>query len=361
MQLYAERHYGCRVNEYGWRGHQLLVLENEVLRVGVVASKGADILELRYKPRDVDFLWHSPHVLLPPAGYVPTAAAPLGAFFDYYAGGWQESLPAGNGAPTYAGAPLGLHGEVATMPWDVRVLEDTPERIAVEFSVRARRTPFWLRRTMVLEREQPFVRLDEVLVNEGEEPMPFVWGHHPAFGPPFLSPDCVLELPPAPVVVSEGMAYGRLEPGRYEAWPDLRERGGRPLDASVVPDKAARAHDTLYLDLSGLQRLRQASVQACAAVRNRALGLGVGLEWDARAFPYVWIWQAYGGAWGYPYYGRTYHVALEPFNAPIGTLEDAVRTGTGGRLGPGEVLSTTLRAGAIAGDAPFAGFGHGAA
>lgn len=122
MQLYAERHYGCRVNDYGWRGQRLIVLENELLRVGVVASKGADILELRYKPRDVDFLWHSPHPLLPPAEFVPTSAAPLGAFFDYYAGGWQESLPAGNGAPTYAGAPLGLHGEVTTMPWDVSLL-----------------------------------------------------------------------------------------------------------------------------------------------------------------------------------------------------------------------------------------------
>src|SRR5262245_702486 len=50
MEYYAERHYGCRVTEYGWRGHRLVVLENEVLRVGVVATKGADIVELRYKP-----------------------------------------------------------------------------------------------------------------------------------------------------------------------------------------------------------------------------------------------------------------------------------------------------------------------
>lgn len=350
MHYDVDRHYGCRVTEYGWRGHRLIVLENELLRVGVVASKGADILELRYKPRDVDFLWHSPHPLLPPAEYVPTVAAPLGAFFDHYAGGWQESLPAGNGAPTYAGAPLGLHGEVTTMPWDVRVQEDDADRVAVQFSVRARRTPFWLRRTMLLERERPYVRLDETLVNEGEEPMPFMWGHHPAFGPPFLAPGCVLDLPPAPVVVPEGMPYGRYEPGRYDSWPLLRDRRDHPVDASEVPGKDTRMADTLYLDLSG-------RVTAYAAVRNPALGLGVGLEWDARVFPYLWSWQVYGGAWGYPYYGRTYHVALEPFNAPIGTLADAVRDGTGGRLGPGESLSTSLRAGALTNDEPFTGFG----
>src|SRR5579859_6313694 len=194
MHYYSERHFGCRVTEYGWRGHRLIVLENEVLRVGVVATKGADIVELRYKPRDIDFLWHSPHPLLPPGEYVPTSASALGAFLDYYPGGWQESLPAGNGAPAESGAPLGLHGEVSTMPWDVRVEQDEAERVAVLFAVRARRTPFWLRRTMVLERAALFVCLDETLVNEGEEPVPFMWGHHVAFGPPFLAPGCIIEL-----------------------------------------------------------------------------------------------------------------------------------------------------------------------
>jgi galactose mutarotase-like enzyme len=347
MQLYSDRHFGCRVNEYGWRGHRLIVLENELLRVGVVASKGADILELRYKPRDVDFLWRSPHPLLPPAEYVPTSAAPLGAFLDYYPGGWQESLPAGNGAPTWQGAPLGLHGEVATMPWEVSLEQDEPERVAVRFAVRARRTPFWLRRTMALERETPYVSLDEILVNEGEEPAAYMWGHHVAFGPPFLAAGCILEAPAAPVVVPEGMPHGRYQPGRYDRWPWLRDRDGRPIDASRAPGKEARVADTLYLaDLA----------TGYAAVRNHDLGLGVGLEWETQVFPYLWSWQAYGGAWGYPYYGRTYHVALEPFNAPIGTLEDALRSGTGGNLAPGAHARTTLRAGAIAGDAPFTGF-----
>jgi len=349
MRIHTERHHGCRVNEYVWRGHRLVVLENELLRVGVVASKGADVVELRYKPRDLDFLWHSPHPLLPPAEYVPTTPTPNGTFFDQYHGGWQESLPAGNGVPVYERAALGLHGEVSSLPWDVRIVEDLAERIAVEFSVRGRRTPFWLRRTMILERETPFVRLDETLVNEGEEPVPYMWGHHPAFGPPLISADCVIDLPPAPFVVSANQQHGRYEPGRHETWPLARDRQGQPLDASLVPPKDARAVDTLYAELTGQQK-------GYAAIRNQALGLGVGLDWDTAVFPYVWCWQAYGGAWGYPYYGRTYHVAIEPFNAPIGSLEDAIRTGTGGRLYPGGEVSTTLRAGAVDGATPFTGF-----
>ena len=348
-RIYAERHHGCRVNEYGWRGHRLVVLENELLRVGVVASKGADVVELRYKPRDLDFLWHSPHPLLPPAEYTPTLPTPNGTFFDQYHGGWQESLPAGNGTPVHERASLGLHGEVSSLPWDVRLVQDEADRVAVEFSVRARRTPFWLRRSMVLESERPYVTLEETLVNEGEEALPYMWGHHPAFGPPLVSADCVLELPAAPFVVSANQAHGRYEPGRYERWPEARGRHGQALDASIVPPKEARAVDTLYVELAG-------QPAGYAAVRNTVLGLGVGIEWDASVFPYVWCWQAYGGSWGYPYYGRTYHVAIEPFNAPIGSLEDAVRMGTGGRLGPGERVSTSLRAGAVTGDRPFRGF-----
>jgi hypothetical protein len=54
------RHHGCRIAEYQFKGHRLIVLENRVLRAAVLATKGADILELRYKPLDIDVLWHPP-------------------------------------------------------------------------------------------------------------------------------------------------------------------------------------------------------------------------------------------------------------------------------------------------------------
>ena len=345
---YAERHHGCRVTEYGWRGHHLVVLENDRLRVGVVASKGADIVELRYKPLDLDFLWHSPHPLLPPGEAVPTTPSGTGTFFDQYHGGWQESLPAGNGVPALGRAQLGLHGEVSSQPWDVRLVEESDASVAVEFSVRGRRTPFSLRRTMRLERETAYVTLEETLVNEGEEPVPFMWGHHPAFGGPLLVEGAVLELPPAPVTVRE-MPTPRLAAGEYATWPQLRDREGREVDASTLPGKAARTADTLYLDLAGHER-------GYAALRDYGRGIGVGLEWDASVFRYVWSWQVCGGAWGYPFYGRAHLVAIEPFTAPLGSLEDAVKTGHARTLDAGEAIETSLRAGAVLGREPFTGF-----
>src|SRR5947207_856964 len=101
MTLYAQRVHGCRVEEYAWRGHRLIVIENELLKLGVIATKGADIVEFRYKPRDLDVLWHAPQPLPPAGQFVPTTARSQGAFLDYYPGGWQEIFPNAGPATLY--------------------------------------------------------------------------------------------------------------------------------------------------------------------------------------------------------------------------------------------------------------------
>lgn len=307
-------------------------MENEVLRVSVVPTKGADVVELRHKPSDVDVLWHSPHPLLPPGLSVPTAPTPEGSFFDQYHGGWQESLPSGNGPSQHAGAHTGLHGEVATLPWDVQVERDDPESVGVRFSVLGRRTPLRLLRTMSLRRASPTLLIEEELINEGEEEVPFIWGHHIALGPPFLSEDCRIEVPAASATVPSSSNSARYSPGSYR-WPDLSDRDGKAVDAGDVPPKDVRTNDSLYLSELPEGRL---------AVRNRKLGLAVTLWWDLQVFPYLWCWQAFGGLWGYPYYGRAYLLAIEPFNAPITSLDEAVHDGTARALQPGEHVDTRL-------------------
>ena len=48
------RNFGCRLTKMVLAGYRAVVLENEKLRVTVIADKGADIYEFLYKPRDVD-------------------------------------------------------------------------------------------------------------------------------------------------------------------------------------------------------------------------------------------------------------------------------------------------------------------
>jgi galactose mutarotase-like enzyme len=189
MNLYSQRYHGCRIDEFQWRGHRLIVLENELLRVSVLASKGADVLELRYKPRDLDLLWHAPQPVLPPGQEIPTRMRAQGSFLDFFPGAWVEVLPNAGPASVYKNAELGQHGEVALLPWDVRVLQDSESRVEVEFSVQTLRTPFQLVRRMSLQARSTTLVLDEKVSNLGEETMSYQWGHHPAFGEPFSKKD----------------------------------------------------------------------------------------------------------------------------------------------------------------------------
>ena len=79
-----ERNYGCRITEYIYRGLRTIILENELIRVTILADKGSDIIEFLHKPTDTDFLWRSPLGVKDPSIFVPTTASPRGAFLDDY-------------------------------------------------------------------------------------------------------------------------------------------------------------------------------------------------------------------------------------------------------------------------------------
>jgi len=323
------------VNEYEWQRQQLIVMENELLRIGVLASKGADIVEVRYKPRDLDVLWHAAQPVLSPAEYVPTTAPAAGSFLDYYEGGWQEILPSAGPGSTVLGAPLGLHGEVSLLPWDVRVTCDTAERVEVEFSVETMRTPFRIRRRMILESGAAQLRLEEDLRNLGEESVPFAWGHHPVFGPPFLAEGCTIELPPCQVEVpaySAGLRR-RFAMGGPSPFPELAGIDGRPQRVDMVQSKESRTEDVLLV--SGF-------AVGWWKLRNPALQLALALSWEPKTFPYLWCWQMYGGHWGYPDYGRSFALGLEPFNCPIMPLAECVERNVARSLGAGESVTTAL-------------------
>src|SRR5437762_12856774 len=101
---------GCRISlDYTYKGMRVAFLENELLEVGILVDKGADVFQFRYKPKDLDFLWHSPIPMRKP--FVATSALPDGPFPDYFYGGWQDVLTsAGSAAGSAFGTYHGPHG-----------------------------------------------------------------------------------------------------------------------------------------------------------------------------------------------------------------------------------------------------------
>lgn len=79
MHYQNKRNYKYRVSDsWEFRGLKTVIIENELLRVVVLADKGADVYQLIHKPTDVDFLFRSPTKIKDPKKFLPTTNDPIG-------------------------------------------------------------------------------------------------------------------------------------------------------------------------------------------------------------------------------------------------------------------------------------------
>ena len=323
-ELYTHtRNYGCRLRRFTWNGVDMLTLENAKLKVAVALGKGADIVEMVYKPLDIDCMWHSFNPL-GGANHLPTVAASGGSFLDAYAGGWQDLCPTYGSPAHFQGGQVGVHGEACLYPWDCQALRDEVDCVEVLLKLRLQRTPFRLEKRLKIEGDSPRLDMHETIVNEGGTAQSFMWGQHPAFGAPFLDDSVRLRLAGEPqVTVPESVIvhHTPFERAVSGKWPCLPGKGGRMIDLS----RAYAPEDRLYMEycISDLQEGRYDLV-------NQNLGLGVRMRWDLEKCPYLWVWGLYRGIDAYPWYGRSYVMAVEPWSTFPADYDAAVANG--GRL-----------------------------
>lgn len=313
-----QRCFGARYSDkYKYDDLRVIVMENELLRISILLDQGTDIFEFLYKPKDVDFMLRTPTGIRNRAKYCSSWETDY-SFMDYYEGGWQELFPHGSAPTKYLDARIGQHGEVWGLPWEYSVLKDTPEEVSIKFQVRTVRTPFLLEKTLTLRSGEAILRIAERVTNEGVAPYEFMWGHHIAFGPPFLSTDCVIDADAEMVRVDD------VE----NAWP----KGGDGVDHSrLIPVKREDEQMKYLLNLRS----------GWYAFTNTTLKVGFGAAWDPKVFDRVWIWQEFGYTKGYPWYGRVFASALEPFSSLPRAHEQGTRLL---RLEGGGVLETEWKA-----------------
>jgi hypothetical protein len=262
---------------------------------------------------------------------------------DTYEDDWQTVLPGGGFPSVIGGAAMGLHAEVNTIPWDSVIEEDTPEAVSLRCSVRTYRTPFFFEKTLRLTSDSPVLEIEQVLVNEGEETAHCVWGEHIALGAPFLSEDCVIDLPGGHIInhPSDFHPNNKLKTGHESAWPMTELSDGTPHDLSKVPSRDFRGYDQSYITNMP---------EGWYAITNQRMKVGFGVRFPSRVYRYLWYWQSLGGGTGYPWYGRTYNIGLEPFTSFTNEgLEVAIKNGTALRVEPGREVRTSLKAVAYSG------------
>jgi len=181
-------------------------------------------------------------------------------------------------------------------------------------------------------------KIDEQVFNLADEPMDVMWGHHPAFGPPFLDDSCRIDLPPCVGTTARAEPWpgSELEYGVEFEWPLAPRKGDGARDLSVIPGPESKIAD--WIRFSGFDR-------GWYGITNGRSQVGFGLRWDAKVFRHLWFWHVFGGMPGYPWYGRNYNFALEPWTSyPDGGLLRAIDNGSAMRIGPLSSVTTRMLA-----------------
>ncbi|MGQ9662218.1 MAG: DUF4432 family protein [Kiritimatiellia bacterium] len=284
---------------HGW---QALVLENEKVAVTVLPEYGGWIWSIRYKPRHCELLWQCPRGL-PSHDDPPVVTDPLYAYHARTLGAWPEIFPHGS-APTEAyGAKLPMHGEVALRAWECEIVRNSEDEPTVHMAVECHLLPLRLERTLKLEAGGARLRLEETVTNYSAVPVDFMWGHHPLFAAPLLSAESR--------IVAPARYWLNDDAFRPHPWPG---RGSR--NKAACPAQGAETCEMFYLD---------SLAAGWCALLNPVERIAAILSWDLDVFRYVWIWREANKAKGYPYFGRAYAVALEPFSSLPGAREKGLR------------------------------------
>lgn len=320
------------------RGFSALRIENDLLAATVLVDKGADIYELIYKPKELDVLWKSPWGLKETGRGVHSSVNSVAAWLENYPGGWQEIFPSGGGPCTYKGVELNFHGEASTTAWNCTIIESGGEAAEVRLDTRLFRSPFRIERTLRVEVGNPSLLVQERITNEGNEEMDYMWGHHPAYGAPFLSQACRIDIGANAFRADDGYAgtANPLEMDTRYPWPTA-EKNGLSTDMSLVPGQDTPRDILAYFE----------DFEAgWYGITNTELGFGVGLTWPTEIFPYAWFWQEMHASAGFPWYKSAYVMAIEPFTSipGQGLVAAMEKTGTHRTLASGASVEAELRA-----------------
>lgn len=325
-------------DDWSYKGMSVIFMENEYLRIGILAGRGSDIFEFRYKPRNLDFLLRLPKGIKNPVTEFTQIRDTSNQIEDYYYGGWQEMLP-NSPAFNYRGAVLGQHGEVFLIPWKYAILSSSEEEVAVKLWTRPLRVPLLIEKTLSLKSGETKLRIEENLTNEANTHLDIMWGHHIAFGLPFLKEGATIETNAKTYTAEESMPPKRkFKSGKEFTWPTGEGVDGKECDGSIVPPEESEPYSELCY-LKGFEK------KAYYRIRNPKQNIGFGVTWNGDIFKCLWMWQERYATKDFPWWGNCYTVGLEPWTSALTSQpEEAIKKGDWLHLEPGEVVKAQLEA-----------------
>lgn len=288
---------------------QVTTLENAAMRLTIRPDLGGRIDQLEDCQTQHRWIWHPPH-------YHPeaTRSLPVGASFDdEWTGGWDEVFP-NDAAGQFRGRDLVDHGELWSQRWEI--LDSSP--LSLTLGYQCQTMPIRVEKTIQLDAQRPAASLTYWFHNQSDEELPFLFKHHAAIaieaGDEVLLPDCWVE----PAFLEFSKMIGRSGKTRF---PKAIGSSGETVDLRRVPPPSSQLQEFYY---------SSELAQGFCGIRHQRTQSTLLMTFDTADFPYVWMFQSFGG-W------RDYYVAVvEPCTTLPSDLEEACRNGTVALLRPHE-------------------------
>jgi hypothetical protein len=122
----------------------------------------------------------------------------------------------------------------------------------------------------------------------------------------------------------------RFKPETESTWPSAFNSEGMEVDVSTF---GANDGTDGHLILGPMK-------ETSVLFRNHVLSTDIKVSWDAKTFPYCWVWMVLGGIKEWPLWGKERLITIEPFSSPVISLTDAIANGTALKLGAYESMQT---------------------
>jgi hypothetical protein len=183
-----------------------------------------------------------------------------------YQGGWHVLAPHVGAARELDGIEHPYHGEAAWRPWRMTAVTES----SCTLEVVLRTVPLALRREFVLTDDA--ILVTQHFINLSSSAVSFSWTEHPAIG------DALIDE------TSEVSVGGHRVDVRFP-------RQGEGLSAFATFD---------------------ATGDGQFAIRNPRTRLEAVVEWDTELMPYATAWQEHNASQGFPWWGTTNTIGMEP-------------------------------------------------
>ncbi|MFM7426496.1 MAG: alpha-amylase/4-alpha-glucanotransferase domain-containing protein [Elainella sp.] len=291
-----------------------ITLENATLRLRLRPDLGGRIDQFLHLPSGRDWVWHPPtYDLTADPTTDPTATRELEigtGFDDHWQGGWDEVFP-NDMAQTFEGRSLVDHGELWSQPWQVK--QQSPLEVTLRYDCQT--VPVTVEKTIRLAASQPAVQIEYHLQNHSATVIPFLLKLHAALaiqeGDQIDLPDCQIQ----PVTLDFSKIIGR---DQITPFPQALAADGSAVDLRPIPPRISQLQEFYYaLNLTS----------GSCGIRDPQ-GNSLQMQFDTADFPYVWLFQSYGG------WHDHYVLVMEPCTTLPYDLEAAVRNHTAALLPP---------------------------